>query len=95
MLLLFFTIMLFFLPFLCSAATMVVMDVEKFEQSPSSLSVYKFLMTSELIVAISSTVNPLMCLWRVRDLRKAVKTEFRRIFGLQQLDSTEQDNQQT
>lgn len=82
MLLLFGNIMLFFLPFFCAAATLVVKKVEKFDENPTSILVYKLLMTSEFIVALNSTVNPLMYIWRIKDLRGAMKNTLRKLVGL-------------
>jgi hypothetical protein len=56
---------------------------------------YKLITSSELIVGINSVVNPLLYLWRIKDLRQATVAALRRMFKKQLPDNQEQQQQQT
>jgi hypothetical protein len=91
-----FCILLFYLPYVCSG---IVIGVtlkagQGSGQEASSVLIHKLLTSSEVIVLINSSVNPLLYLWRMKDLRQAAVTTLRRIFKKQSPDNQEQQQQQ-
>jgi hypothetical protein len=89
-------VLLFYLQHVCSAlgTEMTVKDGQGFDQDAKSVLMYKLLATSEVIVLINSSVNPLLYLWRIKDLRQAAVTTLRRIFRRPSPDNQEQQQQQ-
>ncbi|XP_031565936.1 melanocyte-stimulating hormone receptor-like [Actinia tenebrosa] len=69
------TSLLLYLPSFCSAVTCALENAKDFHSMVS----YQVLLISDLIVAINSTMNPVLYLWRMNDIRKRVKTTVKRI----------------
>jgi hypothetical protein len=55
---------------------------------------YKILAACELIAFVNSTINPLMYIWRIKDIRTVVKSTVRRVLRRQPLNTSDcvQDN---
>jgi hypothetical protein len=87
-----FCLLVFYLPYVCSGivAGVTLKAGQGFGQDASSVLIYKLLSSSELIVFINSSVNPLLYLWRIKDLRQAAVTTLRRMFRKQSPDIQEQ-----
>jgi hypothetical protein len=96
MLLVVFCVLLFYLPYVCFAVVtaMTVENGHSFGQDSSSVLTYKLFTSSELIAEINSTVNPLLYLWRIKDLRQAAVTTLRKIFRKQSPVNQEQQQEQ-
>lgn len=77
-------IMLFYLQyvFIAISAQLMKGGFERFSQDTSSILRYKLLASSEVIVGINCLVDPLLYMWRMTDLRRAVAATLKSIFGL-------------
>jgi hypothetical protein len=100
MLLVFIVLIIFYLPFVCAAiaAVFVLLGEKAFNDEEIWNLLYKILAACELIAFVNSTINPLMYIWRIKDMREAVKSTVRRILRRQHFDSREhnvQDNNGT
>jgi Na+/alanine symporter len=91
MLIVLFTTLLLYLLYFSSAVTYILKNGEYFDEKSYSILSYKMLSISELVVATNSTMNPLLYLWRMQDLREAVKTTVKRIL---RQDHSVQDEQE-
>ncbi|XP_031572838.1 adenosine receptor A3-like [Actinia tenebrosa] len=82
-LLVFFTVILFYFPYLCSLVTTAIIYkvVPNASQSGFRDFLYRFITSSELVVFVNSTMNPFLYLWRMKDLSRAAKETLKRIFG--------------
>ncbi|XP_031572840.1 cannabinoid receptor 1-like [Actinia tenebrosa] len=87
MLLIFVVLILFYFPYVTSAiGSAVVLAANK--ASPSKgikTTIYQFITSCELLAFVNSTVNPLMYLCRMRDIRKAVVAVVKGIFPRKRL----------
>jgi Na+/alanine symporter len=90
MLLVLFTTLLLYLPYVGAAVTYILKNGKHVDENSYSIISYKMLIISELVVATNSTMNPLLYLWRMQDLREAVKTTVKRIL---RQDHSVQDEQ--
>ncbi|XP_031565951.1 melanocyte-stimulating hormone receptor-like [Actinia tenebrosa] len=79
MLLVLMTTLLMYFPYFASAVTYSIKNGETVDQNSYSVISYEMLSTSELIIAMNSTVNPLLYLWRMQDIREAVKIMVKKI----------------
>lgn len=81
-LLVFFTVMLFYFPYFCClmTATVIYKLVPNASQSEYRVFLYEFITSSELVVFVNSTMNPLLYLWRMKDLHTAAKKTLEKIF---------------
>ncbi|XP_031561118.1 sphingosine 1-phosphate receptor 1-like [Actinia tenebrosa] len=73
---------LFYAPFIC---TLLAFAVTADQQLSSLLSLdvtYMGVLASELIGLLNSAMNPLLYLWRIRDIREAVKTTVKTVFKI-------------
>lgn len=76
------TIILFFVPFLCCLiTTAVIYKIQpNYAQTDMLTVTYKLITSGELIAIVNSSVNPFVYMWRMRELRGAVKNQIRKIF---------------
>lgn len=90
MILVYLVLILFYFPYVTSAITAafyITLDVD-FDRKMSDLF-YQIIATCELVAFLNSGVNPLMYLWRMRDIRQAVFTVVRKFFRRKKLDNRE------
>jgi hypothetical protein len=82
-------VLLFYFQHVCSGivTAMTLKSGQGFGKDASSVLMYKLLTSSELIVGINSLVNPLLYLWRIKDLRQATFTTLRKIIRKQSSDN--------
>lgn len=78
-----FLIFFSYLPYMCSAMAMAFKNVEKFDESEAAEMIFKFLLIGEVFITNNSTINPILFLWRMKDLRQAAKSKARKLFGRQ------------
>jgi hypothetical protein len=83
MLLVFLTIMLFYFPYFCAIVTTsaIYKVVPNASESRFRILTYKFVTVGELIVFVNSTMNPILYLWRIKDIREGVKITICRMLG--------------
>lgn len=63
----------FYLPFFCCSIFISSNNILTFKEDKLAKEIYKFLLVCEVVVTVNSSVNPLLYLWRIKDLRQAVK----------------------
>jgi hypothetical protein len=83
MLLVFVFMVVFYIPYLSMAIAFVaeiILHPEKTGQKKIDV-LYICFMTTEFVLLTNSTMNPLLYLWRMQDIREAVKTTVKRIFS--------------
>lgn len=81
MLIILFTIMLFYLPYFGVTAGKLAIYETDFWRQYSITILFEFNSVGELMVYLNSTVNPFIYLWRFSDLRKETKNLIRSTFG--------------
>lgn len=76
------TIILFFVPFLCCLiTTAVIYKIQpNYAQTDMLTVTYKLITSGELIAIVNSSVNPFVYMWRMRELRGAVKNQIKKLF---------------
>ncbi|XP_031561117.1 trace amine-associated receptor 9-like [Actinia tenebrosa] len=81
MIVVFTVIMISYLPYVCIAlATAVSFDLAKPEDNQF---LYQLFLGSELVMVSNSSLNPLIYLWRMGELREVVKTTVKKILRLE------------
>jgi hypothetical protein len=83
MLLVFFAVMLFYLPYLLVVVAFAITNTERIcYETPFSFRMYKLFSVLQFIVASNSTMNPMLYLWRLNDLREAAKATVKQILRI-------------
>ncbi|XP_031565945.1 adenosine receptor A3-like [Actinia tenebrosa] len=92
MLLVFISILIFYLPYLCVVIAMAFRFTEKWMEDDAGLFHVKLLVLSELLVILISTTNPVIYLWRVKDFRKASIKKLKEFLKLESNEIIELDS---
>ena len=79
--------LLFYAPFFCSLIGFAIIKSSPFSSQilskvENSLLIQCIFASTELMVMFNSVMNPLLYLWRMRDIREAVKTTVKRAFKI-------------
>lgn len=72
-----------YLPYMLPAMTMAFKNVQRFDESETAITIFKFLLFGEVFITNSSTINPILFLWRMKELRQAAKSKARKLFRRQ------------
>ncbi|XP_031566564.1 beta-1 adrenergic receptor-like [Actinia tenebrosa] len=91
MLLMLMIIIFFYFPYFCALVMTAVIYkvVPNASHSQFRMLNYKCMTMGELIVFVNSTMNPVIYLWRLKDIRQGAITVMRRIFGKKTTERTD------
>jgi hypothetical protein len=81
--------MILYIPYICALVALGISSAV----APAKMYIYfRVLSFCDFIVWSNATINPLLYLWRMRDLRQATKMTIRRMFRQQRLSNNKNTN---